>query len=372
MLIIDKRYAMMVIALIVLLTAVSIVVAATYKENKINDDKPHMVESRFITVNASSNVFQHKQYIGHVNAKQRNSTVDLETSNQLEGASTNTNHTDEAVTVSVWLSEQKKVEQVPLEEYVLAVTMHEMPWSFQDEAIKAQMIAARTYILYRIKNIEHENNEYDVTDSTMHQVYRSIDEHHLSAAEEEALARFRSLLDSTKGEVITYKDQLIDALYFSTSNGKTESAEHYFNHELPYLKSVTSSWDKDISPSYSKQFEFTFEQFYSKLQASKLLDKAYKLPTIEVLERSKSNRIVLLNVNNVKIGARQFREALALASTDFTWTIDKENKKITFITTGYGHGVGMSQWGAEGMAREGYKAVDILQHYYTDIKVESL
>lgn len=276
-----------------------------------------------------------------------------------------------AINVSVLLQEENTIETIPLEDYVLYVTLHELPWSFHDEAVKAQMIAARTYIMYRLNN-SSDSKEYDVTDSTTHQVYRFIDEARLTEKEKEQLKHFKGLLEETKGKIITYNNEPIDALYFSTSNGKTESAEYYFNQSVPYLQSVISKWDKSISPSYTKQFEFTFDQFFTRLKAATILDKGSNTISIETVERSSSNRLLTISINKQEVSARKLREALGLASTDFKWTIHNKDKRITFTTTGYGHGVGLSQWGAEGMARDGYKAVEILKHYYTDIEVGSL
>lgn len=284
------------------------------------------------------------------------------------------NDLNASITVNVHLTDTNEVKNIPLEEYVLAVTLSELPWSFQDETIKAQMIATRTYIMYRLNanSSSMERQYYDVTDSTLHQVYRDIDESQFNEMELEQLNHFKTLLSETEGKVMTYKDEIIDALYFSTSNGKTESAEFYFGGSYPYLQSVESTWDQAISPSYNKVFTFTYEQFFSRLKAAQLIKKEDTKLSLDVLERSNSQRMTKLQLNGVEIRAKAFREALGLASTDMSWDINSKDKIITIKTKGYGHGVGMSQWGAEGMARAGYTAYDILHHYYTDIEIRSL
>lgn len=280
----------------------------------------------------------------------------------------------EAVMVNVLIEEDNTIESIMLEDYVLAVALKEIPWNFQDEAIKAQMIAARTYIMYRLNQRDSSDRQYDVTNSTRHQVFDKIDETMLSEQQKLRYEQLKALLATTKGKVLTYDGELIDALYFSTSNGKTEAGRDYFGTEYPYLQSVSSKWDTVISTSYEKQFEFSYSEFLSRLQKASLLDKQQKDKDIKInlIARTDSNRIKTLKVNNSLMTAKQFREALGIASTDFTWSLDNKNSMITIHTKGYGHGVGMSQWGAEGMAREGYNYEQILNHYYTKIEIESL
>lgn len=384
-----KRYKPYFVVVIALVVFSGLYVLANDSFSKEQKEKVSTQEV-YASVNPSSDdeqlLYKHKHYVSHF-AVQEQEAQNITSSSREQNREQNREQISEQnsdsnlelnlesnITVSVWLQQQNKVETVSLEDYVLAVTLHEIPWSFQDEAVKAQMIAARTYIMYRLANEHNSDKAYDVTDSTMHQVYRNIDESTLSENEQLQLERFKRLLEETKGKVITYDDNVIDALYFSTSNGKTESAGNYFNTPFPYLKSVKSAWDIDISPSYNKQVEYTYEQFFTRLKQANILDDADAKSniTIKVVERSSSNRILGIKVNGQELTGRQFREILGLASTDFSWHINKQEKKISFTTTGYGHGVGMSQWGAEGMAREGYMVDDILHHYYTDIDVTSL
>lgn len=278
----------------------------------------------------------------------------------------------EAIMVNVLTKEDNKVESLPLEEYVLAVTLNELPWQFKDEAIKAQMVAARTYIMYRLKRTDESERQYDVTNTTKHQVFKPIDEAALTEQQSSRYKELKVLLEETKGKILTYNGQPIDALYFSTSNGRTEAGKDYFGTEYPYLQSVSSKWDIAISTSYEKQFQFSYTDFLNRLKEVGLLDKKQKNIKIEVVERTESNRIKTIKINNVLMTAKQLREALGIASTDFTWQLDNKNSIITLQTRGFGHGVGMSQWGAEGMAREGYTFEQILKHYYTNIEIESL
>ncbi|GKU76926.1 stage II sporulation protein D [Paenibacillus sp. L3-i20] len=274
--------------------------------------------------------------------------------------------------VSVYLTDQKKVETVPIETYVLGVLAAEMPIDFHLEALKAQAVAARTYIVRRLmleKGPDARGGKADVLNTTEHQVYLSQSELAKRWKGEDKvvfLAKLKRAVDETKGLIVTYKGEPIEATFFSTSNGYTENSEDYWEQSLPYLRSVISPWDKKLSPRYEGEVVFKRNAFYRTMGLSGKLART-KL-VMKVTERTDGNRIKELTINGKAFSGREVRERLGLASSQFKWKIEKD--KIIFTTYGFGHGVGMSQWGANGMAQEGRSAEEILLHYYTDSKLE--
>ncbi|MDF2836303.1 MAG: stage sporulation protein, partial [Paenibacillus sp.] len=278
----------------------------------------------------------------------------------------------EGVNVRVYLSDSGKVEKVPIETYVMGVLAGEMPIDFELEAMKAQAIAARTYIVRRLASGLNElaSRGADVSDTVQHQVYISKKELAGRWAGEEKKANLEKLeraVRETRGLVVTYEGQPIEAAFFSTSNGFTENSEDYWTSALPYLRSVDSPWDKELSPRYEQQTTFKVSQFYSAMGLSGKAASAKK-PSMKVADRTDGNRIKSLRINGKTFAGREVRERLGLASSEFSWKISKGS--ITFTTYGLGHGVGMSQWGANGLAKAGGSAADILLHYYTGTKVE--
>jgi len=273
--------------------------------------------------------------------------------------------------ITVFLSQEHTTEHVPIEQYVLGVALAELPGSFEYEAIKAQMLAIRTYIIRRVNNElkSDEPTPYTVTDTTADQVYMSLEKVKAYEADyPEQYAKFVKALQETEGQFISYNDEPIDALFFSTSNGFTENADAVWGQDLPYLQSVASPWDEDLSPNYESETSYSFNELYERLN----LKESRRNGKVKVsdITRTESGRIESLHINGASFTGKELREKLALSSTDMTWTIDQKQENITFICHGYGHGVGLSQWGANGMAKQGYLAEEIIKHYYTGVYIE--
>lgn len=278
--------------------------------------------------------------------------------------------------VSVLLEGEGTIERVPMEQYVLGVALAELPLSFELEAIKAQMLAIRTYIVHRMQNDHnlHENKEsgqlYWVTNSQNDQVYRNVSEVEKLRNDtrySEQIEKFDQALRDTEDKILVYEEQPIDAVFFSTSNGYTEAAEDYWGNDIAYLKSVDSKWDIELSPRYEQSITYTYDQFYERLGLQEEKNTAI---TISQVSYTDSHRISSLQINGQLFHGKELREKLELASTHFTWRTDEKQKQIQFTTYGYGHGVGMSQWGANGMAQDGYEAEDIVKHYYQGIDIK--
>lgn len=257
------------------------------------------------------------------------------------------------------------VETIPLENYIVGVLAGEMPIDFDLEALKAQAVASRSYALKRIEY--NKDNDYDVVDSIMNQVY--LDEDYLKNAwgnnYVKNINKLRTAVNATLDEYLDYNDSVVDALFFSTSNGYTEDSSHIFNFDCAYLKSVDSPWDQEVSSAYLTTKTIPLTEFYQKLNLP-----YNKNLNIEILKRSTTNRILLLKINDHEFKGTDIYNALSLRSTDFTIDLYGSNVKITM--KGYGHGVGMSQYGALGMAKKGYTYQEILKHYYSNTTIKKL
>lgn len=257
------------------------------------------------------------------------------------------------------------IEEIPFEEYIVGVLAGEMPIYFEKEAFKAQAVAARSYALKRMEY--NKDNEYDVVDSIMNQVY--LDNEYLKDAWGEDyvknINKLREVVNETYGEYLDYNGDVIDAMFFSTSNGYTEAASLVFNIDLPYLQSVKSAWDENTSSAFKTTKSISASTFYELLglSYSDTLD-------VNVLKRSSTNRILNLSINGKEFTGRDVYNKLGLKSTDFS--LRKEGDNIIINTTGYGHGVGMSQYGAEGMASEGYTYDKILSYYYVGTRIKKM
>lgn len=268
-------------------------------------------------------------------------------------------------TVRVKRLNTDKVEEVPLEEYIVGVLAGEMPIDFELEALKAQAVASRSYVLKRMEY--NKDNEYDVVDSVLNQVY--LDDDYLKETWGNnytiKINKLRTAVNETYNEYMEYDGEIIDALFFSTSNGYTEDSHLVFNLELPYLKSVESSWDQEVSSAFSSKYTYSLQEFYEKLG----LEYKDKLE-VEILERSNTNRVLKLKINGQEFEGTTLYNKLGLRSTDFE--ITQVGSNVVFDMKGYGHGVGMSQYGALGMAKQGYTYDEILKHYYTGVTIKKI
>ena len=243
-------------------------------------------------------------------------------------------------------------EPLPIEEYIKGVVQAEMPSTFNLEALKAQAIAARTFAL-KTTNF----GATAIKPTTSHQAF-------ISESERTPPANIVKAIAETASQILTYNNELITAMFFSTSNGKTESAEGYSGNKIPYLISTESTGDI-TSPKFNQTKTFTLKEWNDAFGFNWTADHFNKLS----LKPNESKRIQQVTTVKHEWTGREIRDILGLPSTDFD--IDASNPNIIAVSTkGYGHGVGMSQYGANAMAQEGRKAEDILKHYYpkTEIK----
>ncbi|HHW03954.1 MAG TPA: stage II sporulation protein D [Thermoanaerobacterales bacterium] len=283
-------------------------------------------------------------------------------------------------TVALYINSLKRIENIPVEEYVKGVVAAEMPASFGMEAIKAQAVAARTYVYKRWVQAGGSGCSLhpgaDVCDDPTHcQAWITKGEmlkkwgifsyyHYYS--------KINQSVNSTAGMIILYGGEPIDPLFFSTSNGKTENSEDVWEKYVPYLRSVVSPGE-ETSPRFLEIKQIPVDEVVNKLRA-KWPDLAIDVKNPErqwkVLQTSAGGRVKILQVGNKVVKGTEFRQLFDLNSTDFKWA--RAGGNIKFTCVGFGHGVGMSQYGANAMAKNGATFVDILKHYYTGVEIKKI
>lgn len=243
-----------------------------------------------------------------------------------------------------------------LEEYVVGVVAAEMPAAFGEEALKAQAVAARTYQVRQMQAAGSEKVLYDVG-----QAYITAAEQQKKWGEQTPFYRrkIQKAVQETAGEIMVYEGEPILAAFHAQSAGRTEDAEHVWAEAVPYLKSVDSSGDKN-APDYRTTVRFSEKGLKAKLGSG----------DVKVLSRTDAGYVTKVQVGEKTLSGGEVRQALGLRSTNFT--IQKEGSDLLFTTLGYGHGAGMSQYGAGALAEQGKNYHEILRHYYTGIDFQML
>ena len=265
------------------------------------------------------------------------------------------------------------VEEMPMDEYLLGVLRAEMPASFEPEALKAQAIAARTYTLYKMAQgpIARHPDADACDDITCCMAYETAAEAAVgwglgARRYEQKLAR---AVAETDGEVIVYDGTPVLAVFFSSAAGHTQGAGEVWQTDLPYLQSVESPEDDSLVPNYYSVVTFTAQEFRDRFcavyPAAKLSGDASGFLTD--IERNDAGFVSTLRVGGVSVRGNELRTILGLRSPSFT--VEADSGSLTFHVTGYGHGVGMSQYGANAMAKEGCSCEEILEHYFTGAQV---
>lgn len=269
------------------------------------------------------------------------------------------------MTIRIKRNSTGNIDVVPIEEYIVGVVSGEVPISFEMDALKAQAVAARSYVL---KQLEYnKNKDYDVVDTVMNQVYLDSDQlkNRWGNDYESNLNKAKAAVLETKGEYLDCNGSVVEALFFSTSTGYTENSGEVFPTQQPYLKSVASLWDADVSPVFNDYFHFSLADFY-RLLGVEYRDNVY----VEVISTTSTGRIKQIKINNKVFSGDQVQYLLGLRSTFFT--ITQNGNSVDINTKGFGHGVGMSQYGAEGMALNGYKYDEILKYYYQGVEIKKI
>ena len=263
--------------------------------------------------------------------------------------------------------------EMDLGEYLLGVVRAEMPASFQLEALKAQAVAARTYTLYKLQTGGNHGDTADIcTDHTCCQAYIGEERARANWGEDADTyeRKIEEAVTATDGEVILYGGVPILAVFHSSSAGLTRPAGEVWLSDLPYLQAVSSPESSESIPNYYSRVEFPAEDLRQKLLAAfPEADLSGPLETwLGDALRDSAGSVSTLSVGGVTAKGSALRSALGLRSACFTW--EAREGEAVFFVTGYGHGVGMSQYGANAMAEAGADYREILTHYYTGVTVD--
>lgn len=281
--------------------------------------------------------------------------------------------------VRVYLHQENRVAYMQLEDYLVGVVGAEMPAEFPLDALKAQAVAARTYTLKRIGAAG--------VDNTLHAGADVCDDHRHSQAwlsRDELKKRWGAILyynyyykvkkavDETRGQVLTYQGELIEAAYHASCGGRTENSADVWKYQTPYLKSVSCPYDADPNPvqTASYSLEQVDKALGTSLSAVPVAGQKKITAEFKLVEKTNTGCPKTLQIGNRQFPAVAVRDRLGLRSTKFTWDI--EGDTVTFTTTGYGHGVGLCQYGAKGMAEHGYNYSVILGHYYSGAEITEM
>lgn len=278
--------------------------------------------------------------------------------------------------IRVYITETGEIEEVNLEDYICGVVSNEMPANFEKEALKAQAVTARTYLASKKLNRCTLHEGIDICDSTHCQVYTSKEkrlEKWGADYANEYWNKIKEAVDETSGQILSYEGELVlYPQFFSTSSGQTENSEDVYLGEIPYLRSVASTGEES-APKYTSDKTLKISDFVYLLN-SNFTNLNVTVENIKnnfnIKSSSAAGGVIKLNINNVEIRGVDFRKALSLNSTNFTYEFNGDY--ITFHCKGYGHGVGMSQWGANAMAKNGSNYEEILKHYYTGVEITNL
>lgn len=275
--------------------------------------------------------------------------------------------------LSVYVKSEDKVTEMNKSQYLKEVVSAEMPASFEPEALKAQAVAARSYLesrrnAYKTSGTPEAHKGADIcTDPTHCKAWISETQRRESwgSDADKNWEKISRAVDETAGEVITYNGEVISAVFHSTSSGKTENSKDVWGGDRPYLVSVDSPGDVQ-SPKYKSEKEMSLEEFKeTAMQNIKGVDFSREL--IGDITRSNAGGILTVSIGGVPVKGTDFRKIYGLRSTNVQVTYDSE--KVRFDVTGFGHGVGMSQYGANYLASEGKNYKEILKTYYTGVEI---
>lgn len=279
-------------------------------------------------------------------------------------------------TVSVYIKAQDKVEEMKIGEYLKGVVAAEMPADFEEEALKAQAVAARSYLYARMENYkqngapQEHKGAYTCTDSTHCKAWISEQDRKAAWDEDKRDTNWEKIckaVDDTKGMIMTYQGAYVNAVFHSTSSGKTERSVDVWGGDVPYLQSVDSPGDA-YSPKYHSAVSLTIDEFKKKAE-EKIDGVHWDNGLIGDIQRSDAGGIVTITVGGVQVKGTQFRTAFDLRSTNVE--IEVTDTAVNMNVTGYGHGVGMSQYGANYLAQQGKSYEEILKTYYTGVEIKT-
>lgn len=279
-------------------------------------------------------------------------------------------------TIKLLRSATGQIEEIKLDEYLYGVVSAEMPANFELEALKAQAVVARTYTIYKIINDGRKHEGANICDNSACCQAWITKEDRLARWEENVREsnwnKIVEAVNSTQGKIITYGGLPINAFFHSNSGGATETTANVWGGTgYPYLQSVETSGE-DIYSQYSSEVILTKQNFIDKIKEkhSNFEIDFTQENSIKILEYTDGNRVKKIKIGNLELSGVEVRTLLGLKSANFTVTIEGEN--IKFQVKGYGHGVGMSQTGADSMAKSGSNYEEIIKHFYTGVEITNM
>lgn len=283
-------------------------------------------------------------------------------------------------TVKLLHTKINSVEQIAIDEYLYGVVSAEMPVNFNIEALKAQAIVARTYTIYKIIQNSGKHENADICDNSACcqawiskqdrlEKWKQNSDESISSNPEANWNKIIAAVEETKGKIITYNGQPINAFFHSNSGGKTEIPLNVWGGTgYPYLQTVATSGENAYS-QYNSEVTISKNEFIEKLKSK---DAQFNIDfnsndAIQVLEYTEGGRIKIIKIGNIQLSGVEMRNLFGLRSANFIIEIQNDNVKFTVI--GYGHGVGMSQTGADSLANTGNNAEQIIKHFYTGVEI---
>lgn len=282
---------------------------------------------------------------------------------------------DDRITINIYFHKEDKVKEMYLEDYLVGVVAGEMPASFNIEALKAQAVIARTYAVSRMRTfggVGYEGHlQADICDDFRHsQHFVTEEEAKSNWSIWQKNSNWNKIVEavySTQGQIITHQGKPIDALYHSTCGGATENSEEVFSNAIVYLRGVKCDFCQESS-RFNQKVTYTKQQLISILEGEGL-QRVVGAREIDMgaVSRTESDRIVQYRIGDKIMRGTDVRHLFNLNSSRFTYSYDGSN--ITFNVIGYGHGVGMCQFGTNGLAKRGVNYKEIINFYYTDVKI---
>lgn len=307
---------------------------------------------------------------------QKEVIAEIETESETKQTEEKPEEKNDSIKIKLIHSDSGTVEELSLDEYLYGVVSAEMPASYETEALKAQAIVARTYTIYQIKHNSQKHENADICDNyACCQAWISKEERFAKWKQEEAEQNWNKIVDcvnSTTNKIVTYKGEPINAFFHSNSGGITESSVNVWGGiDYPYLKAVETAGE-DGYTQFASQVQLKKDELLKKLKEtySDCEIDFSKEDCVKIIDYTTSGRVKTIKFGNKEIAGTEARKILGLKSTNFIVEIGEN--EITFSVKGNGHGVGMSQTGADSMAKSGANYEEIIKHFYTNVEITEL
>lgn len=313
-----------------------------------------------------TNKFEQKETYSNAIQEENNEENKIETSEKYEY--------NKYGTIKLFHAKDDTVEELNIDDYLLGVVSAEMPADFEEEALKAQAIVARTYTIYMIEHNKEKHADADICDNyACCQAWISKEDRLARWDEDKRESNWKKIENAvySLGKVATYNGDVIDAFFHSNSGGKTEKVSNVWGGtDLPYLQSVETAGE-DAYNQYKSEVTLTKSEFESKIKQKhpEFTIDYNDAECIKIIEYTQGDRVKTIKIGNLELSGVEVRTLIGLKSANFDAKVDEDN--IKFSVKGYGHGVGMSQTGADSMAKQGSNYEDIIKHYYTGVEISN-